>query len=59
MAKSSTTRLQSVTVNLTPNLYSLLRRQAAQKTTSVSQLLRELLLQRLQTEGEERHDHAR
>jgi hypothetical protein len=55
--KPSTPCLQSVTVNLTPNLYSYLRRQAAAKTTSVSQLLRELLLQ-LQTEQEKRHDHA-
>ena len=59
MPKSPTPRLQSVTINLTPNLYSFLRRQAAEKTTSVSQFLRALLLERLQSEQEGRHNHAR
>jgi hypothetical protein len=57
--ESSTPRYQSVTVNLTRDQYARLRRQALERATSVSQLLRALLLERLQIEHEERHDHAR
>jgi hypothetical protein len=57
--KSSRPRLQSVTVNLTPDLYRLLRRQAAAQLTSVSSLLRQLLLQNLQTGRDARHEDAK
>jgi hypothetical protein len=51
-------RYQPVTINLTRDQYTRLQRQAVERTTSVSQLLRELLA-RLDIEREKRHDHAR
>ena len=59
MPESFIPRYRSVTINLTRDQYTRLRRQAVERTTSVSQLLRELLLESLQTEREKRHDHAR
>jgi hypothetical protein len=55
----SSPRYRSVTINLTPDQYAHLQQQAAERTTSVSQLLRQLLLKSLQTKRKERHDHAR
>jgi hypothetical protein len=59
VADSSTPRYRSVTINLTREQYTQLQQQAAERTTSVSHLLRELLLGRLQTERKKRQDHAR
>jgi len=55
MPELSTPRYRPVTINLTPDLYTRLQQQAIARTTSVSQLLRELVLENLQREREERH----
>ena len=59
MPKPFTPRYRSVTINLTRDQYTHLQRQAAEQTTSLSQLLRQRLLESPQTEREERHDDAR
>lgn len=59
MPKSPRPRFRSVTVSLTPDLHTHLQRQAIEHATTVSQRLRQLLLENLQTKREERQDHAR
>jgi hypothetical protein len=58
MPDLSTPRYRSVTINLTRDQYTQLQHQAVARTTSVSHLVRALLLEHLQAEREERHDHA-
>jgi hypothetical protein len=52
-------RYRSITINLTRDQYARLQQQAAERTTSVSQLLRVLVLDSLQNQYKERHDRGR